>query len=448
MSKAPTTSGTGTVPGSPSIPEPETASRLHDRYDVVIAGARCAGAATALILARAGARVLVVDPLPRGRDALSTHALLRGGVLQLHRWGLLDAVRGSGAPPVRTTTFHYGDEVLPIDIEPADGVDALYAPRRTVLDPLLEDAAVAAGAHVLRGSSLSDLVRDARGRVRGAVVTGPGRPAREVAADLVVGADGIRSRVARLLSAPVERTGVHATATVYGYAADLEPGGGYHWYFRPGASAGAIPTHDGLTCLFAALPAGVFERERHRGLEALHGGTLRLVAPELAEAGSPARLREPLRAFAGHVGFVRRAWGPGWALVGDAGYFRDPSTAHGITDALRDAELLARAVLRGTEEALADYQAARDAVALPVLDVTDRISSLDWTLEEVQALHLELSRAMKIGVEMVRGFHGLPFPVRRVPGQHPPARVALAAGGAAGARRVGPSDPQAGDAPS
>ncbi|MCH8254322.1 MAG: FAD-dependent monooxygenase, partial [Gemmatimonadetes bacterium] len=118
----------------------------RDRYDVIIAGARCAGASTAMLLARRGLRVLVIDPTSRGSDTLSTHALMRGGVLQLHRWGLLDAIRAAGTPAIPKTSFHYGEETIEVSIKERDGVDALYAPRRTVLDAVLVDAAVAAGA--------------------------------------------------------------------------------------------------------------------------------------------------------------------------------------------------------------------------------------------------------------------------------------------------------------
>ena len=114
--------------------------------DVVIVGARAAGAATALLLARAGLRVQVVDRSRYGADTLSTHALLRGAVVQLHRWGLLDRVVAAGTPPIRATSFDYGSGPITLRMKPSHGVDALYAPRRTVLDPILVDAARAAGA--------------------------------------------------------------------------------------------------------------------------------------------------------------------------------------------------------------------------------------------------------------------------------------------------------------
>lgn len=188
-----------------------------ERYDVVVVGARAAGAATALLLARAGTRVLVVDRSRHGADTLSTHALLRAGVVQLARWGLLEQVAASGAPAVRTNAFHYGDERIDVPIKPGHGVDALYAPRRTVLDPILVDAACAAGAEVRFGVSVTGLSRNETGRVTGVLGrdhTGAGFTAQ---ARMTVGADGMSSRVARLAGAPVERSARNAAAAIYGY---------------------------------------------------------------------------------------------------------------------------------------------------------------------------------------------------------------------------------------
>src|SRR5690242_21867488 len=142
-----------------------TASSQH--YDVIIAGARCAGAATALLLARQGGRVRVLDKTRYGTDTLSTHALMRGAVLQLHRWGLLPAVAGTGTPPVRSTTFHLPDAVTTIQVKPRHGVEALYAPRRRVLDTILADAGRNAGADVRIGASVGGVRRDRGGRVSG-----------------------------------------------------------------------------------------------------------------------------------------------------------------------------------------------------------------------------------------------------------------------------------------
>jgi len=370
-------------------------------YDVVIAGARCAGASCAMLLARRGLRVLVVDPSRRGTDTLSTHALMRGAVLQLYRWGLLDAIRASGTATITSTTFHYDGEHITVPIKERDGVDALYAPRRTVLDPLLEDAATAAGAEVVHGQSVVELLRDSHGRVRGAVIRGANASLREVRAGLVIGADGVRSRVARLVEAPEDYTVAHTTASIYGYWQGLTFEG-FQWFYGTSAGVGSIPTNDGETCVFASLPQSRFARARRDGLEPLYHEALGEVSPELASqvAGSDGPGR--LRAFAGRPGFLRRATGPGWALMGDAGYFRDPITAHGITDALREADFLARAVGDGRDAALAAYQAGRDERVRGLLDITDRIASFEWGIEEVKGYHLTLSKEMNAQLEAQR----------------------------------------------
>ena len=126
------------------------------------------------------------------------------------------------------------------------------------------------------------------------------------------------------------------------------------------------------------------------------------LAGRVADSEGPGKLK----AFAGTAGFLRRAAGPGWALVGDAGYFKDPITAHGITDALRDAELLARAVMEGSDHALTSYQATRDELVRGLLDVTGRIASFEWSLEEAKELHLTLSREMNNEVRLLRTLDG------------------------------------------
>jgi 2-polyprenyl-6-methoxyphenol hydroxylase-like FAD-dependent oxidoreductase len=374
-------------------------------YDVIIAGARCAGASTALLLARQGLRVLLVDPMRRGSDTLSTHALMRGAILQLHRWGVLDAIKAAGTPTITTTTFHYGEESIEIPIKPKDGVDGLYAPRRTVIDAVLLDAAEAAGAEVALGNSVVDLLRDRSGRVRGARVAGVGGWEIDVTAELVIGADGLRSRVARIVEAEAVVTAAHATASIYSYRRDLGLDG-FQWFYNIGAAVGSIPTNDGDTCVFASLSPARFEQTRKRGLEELYYDVLADVSPSLAERVADSAISGKLRAFPGVRGFLRRAAGPGWALVGDAAYFKDPLTAHGITDALRDAEILARAIIAGGDDALDRYQSTRDELVKGLFDVTDRIASLEWDLDEAKAYHLALSQEMNAEVELMKTFDG------------------------------------------
>ena len=378
-------------------------------WDVVVVGARVAGASTALLLARAGLQVLVVDRARCGSDTLSTHALMRGGVLELRRWGVLDRVAATGAPPVRRVTFHYGAESMPVSLKPYAGVDALYAPRRTVLDATLVRAAEEAGARFRFGLAVTDLARDSAGRVVGVVLRDRGGAVRTERARLVVGADGRGSLVAARVGAPTIAAGAHAAAYAYGYwpAANLD---GYHWYYGNALSAGAIPTNDGLACVFVGGPpavvAAVGRRRRladaQRELMArLHDGLADLTA---APPAGPARF------FRGMPARLRRAHGPGWALVGDAGWWKDPLSTHGITDALIDAELLAAAVVAGSASerstgiALAGYQAQRDRRALSMHPIVDRLASHEWDPVEVRQLLRGLSSAMADEVEAILGF--------------------------------------------
>ena len=283
---------------------------LGPRYDALVVGARCAGASTAMLLARAGLRVLVIDRSAYGADTLSTHALLRGGVMQLHRWGLLDAVRASGAPAVRRTTFHYGEERGAVEIKARNGVDALYAPRRAVLDALLVDAASDAGADVRYGLRLVDLTRSADGRITGAVVQDRFGSASAVEAGIVIGADGARSTVAALVDASAYLVGSHKASTIYGYYRGIDVDG-YQWYYNVDVAAGAIPTNDELTCVFSSTRPGRAQALLRRDAAAIHHRLLAECSPALADAVAGAHQLGGLYRFAGQLGHMRRAWGAG-----------------------------------------------------------------------------------------------------------------------------------------
>jgi flavin-dependent dehydrogenase len=308
--------------------------------------------------------------------------------LQLHRWGLLDKIRRAGTPGISQTRFHYGDDVVDVAIRPESGVDAFYAPRRTVLDPIMVDAARDAGVEVVFNVRVIDVLRDRDGGVTGIRAQRGSGPDGVAHAPVVIGADGIHSTVARLVGAPTEQTTESASAFMYAYFDGL-PQYAYDWYFRPGTSAGAIPTNDGLTNVFVGMPQSRFAPEvRALGTDALFRSVLRDAAPDLAAA---LHSRQPVaryRTFPGRAGHLRRAHGPGWALVGDAGSFKDPLTAHGISAALRDAELLACSLL-GTGGA-ASFQVARDRIARPFLDVTASLAAYEWDIPEVQQLHKEM----------------------------------------------------------
>lgn len=416
------------IPDSPLLPTQSSPGRPRTAdYDIVVVGARPAGAATALLLARHGLRVLVLDAGRIGTDTLSTHALMRGGVLQLRRWGLLDAIVAAGTPPVRRTTFTYAADRASITLRPSAGVDALYAPRRTVLDPLLVAAARAAGAEVVDRMRVTELLRT-DGRITGvrsepsAHPNGGGNNGGgsnrggsndegpiDITARLVIGADGISSRVAVSAGAAVTHQRTNATAFTYGYWDGLEVDG-YQWIFRPDGCAGLIPTNGGRTVVFAgATPARI-----GRGGPGLIAEVVAAGSPELGQQLAQGRAPAATRRWAGLPGFLRRPHGPGWALVGDAGSYKDPISAHGLTDALRDAELLARAVIAGwpsagpgLDAALADYEAERDRLSLPLLDIVDRIAGQRWNDSEIGDLLLGLSSAMADEVETLTGLEPL-----------------------------------------
>lgn len=365
-----------------------------ERFDALIVGARCAGAAAAMLMARRGMRVLAVDRGGYGTDTLSTHALMRGAVMLLARWGVLPRLVEAGTPPIRRTTFHYGAEAIPVDLRPGDGVDALYAPRRTLLDSVLVDAAWEVGAEVRHHHTLTALLRDDGGRVTGAVVLDEKGREHAIAAGLVVGADGVGSAVARLAAAPVTAEARHAATCLYGYFSGIADTG-THWHYAPGAGAGRIPTNAGRHCVFVSVPPARFRAELRGDRLAALRHVLAEVSPGLAEeVAAAAPDGEPI-AFAGRRGFLRQPNGPGWALIGDAGYFKDPITAHGITDALRDAAWLAEAAAEGSAAAFARFAARRDELSLPLFRVTDEIAGYGWTLDQAKALHLALNAAMK-----------------------------------------------------
>jgi flavin-dependent dehydrogenase len=372
------------------------------RYDAIVVGARVAGASTAMLLARAGLRVLVLDRARRGTDTLSTHAFMRAGVLQLSRWGLLDRVVAAGTPAITSTTFRYpGEEPVTVGIKPSPGVEALYAPRRDLLDDLLVEAAAEAGAEIRHGYTVTGLLRDGSGRVCGVVT-----PHGSLRARFVVGADGIRSVVAAAAGAAVLAAGRHRSAVRYTYVDLALPG--TEWFYGDGTGGGVIPTNGGLACAFVgSTPARL--RELWTGdPDRAWRDALEQVAP-----GHPvarAARSERFRGWSGLPGFLRQASGPGWVLVGDAGFYKDPMSTHGMSDALRDAELAANALVAafdagpdGGTAALAEFGRQRDELALPMLEASDEIASFAWNGSGVAPLVKRLSLAMTDEVTLLEG---------------------------------------------
>ncbi len=262
-------------------------------FDVVVVGGRVAGASTALLLARAGVRVAVVERAARGVDTVSTHGLMRAGVLQLSRWGLLERVVAAGTPPITRTVFHYGDgDAVQVSIRPSPGVDALYAPRRTVLDRILIEAAEEAGAVVLQDTTVTSLLRGPDGRVQGVVAQDSRGVRTPLESAITVGADGIRSVVAEETGAPMIHQGTTASAFLYRYVHDLD-GNGYEWAYGDASAAGLLPTNDGATCVFVSTTPERMRRLRRSGREQAFAALLRSAAPGFVDRVLDTRGVEP-----------------------------------------------------------------------------------------------------------------------------------------------------------
>lgn len=288
---------------------------IDPHYDVIVIGARCAGAATAFLLARSGARVLLIDRQQYGSDTMSTHALMRSAVLQLKRWGLTPRLAAAGTPAIRSTTFHYGDEVVEVAIKPEFGVDSLLAPRRTVLDPLLVDAARESGAVVRHGVALSGLQFASNGRVIGVSLRDGSGASMTVGSDLVIGADGRQSTVAQLVNTEVSVEGSNASGIVFGYFADLKSEG-LHWHFAKDVAAGVIPTNSGH-CVFAAVPASQFVSTFRRDVMSGFLRVLALNSPELSahvERAAPIGRLRSLGAPGATLDIVTVSGGPSSAM--------------------------------------------------------------------------------------------------------------------------------------
>ena len=349
----------------------------QSRHDVVVVGGRVAGSATAMLLARLGHDVVVVDQGSFASDTISTHSIARSGVVQLCRWGLLDEVLDSGAPAIREVTFHSGGESVSRQIKDKAGVDLVLAPRRYVLDSLLGTAAERAGADVRYGVSVSAVQRDDRGRAAGVVGRDLTGAPILINARYVVGADGQRSRVAHSVDAAVSYDGGANGATQYAYYSGI-PWTGIELFVAARSFAGVFPTHDGEACIWVCAPAtdaGEVRRRTNSRADAFNV-LLARSAPELFERLRKARRTSPVRGVLRQPNRLRRAYGPGWALVGDAGCHHDAVTACGISDAFRDAELLALALdqaLCGNADeatALGRYEQRRNRALTEIFEIT------------------------------------------------------------------------------
>lgn len=356
-------------------------------YDAIVVGARCAGSPTAMLLACKGYNVLVVDRATFPSDTLSTHVVHPPGVAALKRWGVLDRLTETGCPPIDTYTFDFG----PFTLSGSPGTDdspVSYCPRRIVLDKLLVDAASDAGAEVREEFTVDEVVIE-DGRVVG--IRGHGKDGGTVTerALVVVGADGRYSLVAKAVDAERYNEKPQILCGYYSYWSGLPVDGKFEVYVRPGRGWAVAPTHDDLTLVVAGWPFAELEANKKE----VEGNYLKMfdLAPQFAERIRSAK-REARFAGTAVENYFRKPFGPGWALVGDAGYNKDFITAQGITDAFRDAELCADALddsLSGTrafDVAMDEYQSTRDEHVLPMFEFTCQLATLEPPPPEMQQL--------------------------------------------------------------
>jgi flavin-dependent dehydrogenase len=350
-------------------------------YDAIIVGARCAGSPLAMLLAHKGYRVLLLDKATFPSDTISTHHIHQPGVARLKRWGLLDKVQDSNCPPTTKMKFDVGPFALVGTPPPAEDNAEAYAPRRRVLDKILVDAAVAAGAELRERFSVEALTSD------GTAITGiRGRDDKgstfQERARIVIGADGARSLVARVVQAPVYLDRGMLTCNYYSYWSGV-PLEGAELYPRAGRMIVADKTNDGLTMVTVVWPRELFQQVRSN-IEGEFMREIRESVPTLAARLDGGRREERFAGTGFIPNFLRKPYGAGWALVGDAGYHKDPITAQGITNSFSHAEMLFEAldeVFSGKagkmEEALADYEWRRNEEVLPMFEHTCQLAKLE-----------------------------------------------------------------------
>jgi 2-polyprenyl-6-methoxyphenol hydroxylase-like FAD-dependent oxidoreductase len=401
---------------------------MTTEYDVIVVGARCAGSATAMLLARRGYRVLVVDKATFPSDTVSTHILHPPGVAALRRWGLLDRMAATGCPPFARYSFDFGPFKIAGSPRPADGTHEAFCPRRTVLDYLLVEAAVAAGAELREHFSVEELLFE-DGRVAGIRGHGAGGAAVTERARVVVGADGRHSPVAKAVEAPRYHEEPTIAVGYYAYWSGL-PVEGFEAYVRPPRAFAAAPTHDHLTMVVVNWPRVEFAANRGD----IEGSCLKAfdLVPEFAERIRSATRKSRYVGIGDLPNFFRKPYGPGWALVGDAGQHKDPITAQGISDAFRDAEALVEALdetfsgHRGYDEAMSQYQGTRDERALPMFEFTCDLARLEPPPPEMQ----QLLTAVATSQEAMDGFVSVVAGTLPVPEFFGPENIARVMSGA------------------
>ncbi len=335
-------------------------------YDAIVVGGRVSGSPLSMLLARSGYRVLCVEKDRMPSDALSTHYLHPMGVARLRNWGLLEAVEQSGCPRITRFEAHRDGKTSlePFSRDANGQIEYALCPRRDIFDHLLWDAAAEAGAEMRDRVRVTDLVRDRDGAVTGIEGKDDGGRTITEEARVVIGADGIHSFVAGAVDPATYMEEAPLLCSYYSYWSGVETEG-VETYFQPGAALLVFPTHHGQVNIGAAWPAARFAEVR-KDVEGVFLQTLRDVAPELAERADAGERIEPYRGTRELPFYRRQPYGPGWALVGDAGTMIDSTLGLGMTKAFIEVDQLAIALdiaLSGKmpfAQIMRQFQEARD----------------------------------------------------------------------------------------
>lgn len=351
-------------------------------YDAIVVGGRCAGAPTAMLLARQGHRVLIVDRATFPSDTTSTHYIHQAGLLKLQDWGLLERLVAAGVPAIRKMNYRNEGMDLIGFAEPVADLDAVYNPRRDLLDTMLIDSAREAGVHTLTQFAVTDLLHDADGAVTG--VSGTDRDGRrqKLSAKIVIGADGAHSTVARLAGAISYNVRPAASFSYWNYFHGLDWSEAHHKTGFNRRWFGSWPTNGDATMVAVILSNDQLKAFQANPEQSFYD-VVSEMQPEMGEQLRDLGQKEGrFRRMRAADNFYRESSGPGWALVGDAGYHKDAITGWGMSDAFIHAEILAGCVgsaldgERPMTEAVNEFVAVRDEITAPMYDYTTTVAEM------------------------------------------------------------------------
>jgi 2-polyprenyl-6-methoxyphenol hydroxylase-like FAD-dependent oxidoreductase len=356
-------------------------------YDAVIVGARCAGSPLATRLAERGWSVLLVDREPPPADTISTHYVFPNTLARLRELGALARIEARH----RLNPLHYAVRVLGEEVTgpftPVDGFDRMCGVTRPVLDQALLGTAVAAGAETRFGEKVTGLLGAgiAEDPVRGVELEGGDR----IEARWVLAADGRASTVAGLLGLEKQRPIASEVGIMFAYWRGLPGDDSLRVEALESASLTWGQCEDDVSILMLGVPPELTrgDAEQRQRLFVSSLDQFEWFDPRVlsgAEQISPIRVAPETMLR----GFLRQATGPGWALVGDAGHFKHPATAQGISDAIEQALHVADALTTPAED-LSDYEAWRDERAR---------EHYEWSFDYARLPHPDKTRPIFAGI--------------------------------------------------